>query len=159
MSYLATESAFSNRSTLADTSFTKQLISTTIVGLDSTEFTYTPTSGSTYVHYEVCASYMWDPDNQKSVACLRLQYSTDSGSTWTDFTGSQAYIGDAINADYESSTFEGQFIVDAWSGSRMIRLACRSDETATEFTFGKSWNLNNTEGVGGAPHVSIMSIR
>lgn len=159
MSYLATESAFSNQSTLADTSFTKQLISTTVVGLDDTQISFTPSTGASYVVYEVCGSYSYLPDASSSIACLRLEYSTDNGSTWTEFTGSQAYIGDGSDTDYTSCTFLIQFMVAAWSGARLIRLACRSAGTNTEFTFGFSWNNDNTEGVGSCPHISVFSIK
>lgn len=160
MSYLINTENFTNFVHNADTSFTKEVISTTIEYYPGTEVTYTPTSGASKVIYECNFQTSWDPDNQKSLSCSRLQYSTDGGSSWTDIDGTKLMCGDySSTTDYNWHNFYLLFAIPVWSGERKLRIAGRSYDTATEFMIGRSYNASYSEGVGSCPHVSIYSVK
>ena len=142
-----------------DTSFTKEAISTSVEVYPGTEVTYTPVPGSSNVIYECNLQVSWDPDGMKSYICTRLQYSTNNGSTWGDFSGSKMFEGaSGAVADNDWFSFCWIFLLPTWSGERLIRLAGRSYNSASEYTIGRSYNAAGSEGSGSCPHVSIYSI-
>ena len=160
MSYLINNENFTNFVHNVDTSFTKEIIGTTIEYYPGTEVTYTPTSGASKVIYECSFQNAWNPDGVGSYSCSRLQYSTDNGSSWTDISGSKLMCGSwSSNIDYVWNTYLWVFTLDAWSGERKIRLAGRAYNSLTEFTIGRSYSVPAAEGTGSCPHVSIYSVK
>ena len=90
--------------------------------------------------------------------CARLQYSTDSGTNWSTYTGSEIFAGNfSSSADYNWHIYTFSFQVAAWSGSRQLRLAARAHGASSEFTFGRSYNASGSEGVGACPIISVVS--
>ena len=159
MSYLINKENFSNFVHNVDTTFTKEVINTSVEYYPGTEVTYTPTTGASKVIYECNLQIAWDPDRSGSYSCSRLQYSTDSGSSWVDFSNTKLMCGSwSANIDYVWNNYLWIFTLDAWSGERKIRLAGRAYNSQTEFTIGRSYNASYSEGVGSCPHVSIYSV-
>lgn len=142
-----------------DTSFTEEVISTTLVYYPGTEVTYTPVVGSEKVIYECDIQIAWYPDAVGSYHCSRLQYSTDNGSSWNTIAGTQMLEGNYDSkTDYNWHNMLYTFILDSWVGERKLRLAGRAHTSSTEYTFGRSYNNNQTAGPGSCPHVSIYSV-
>ena len=161
MSYLADENPIQNYVHHVDTSFTQEVISTTIEYVPGTEVTYTPATGASKVIYECNYQTSWEPDSTSSYINSRLQYSTDGGSSWTTIAGTQLIEGNSSSSiDYNWHQFSYIHILDTWSGERKLRLAVRSWDSSTEFTVGKSYNAIPSAGVGvgSCPHVSIYSV-
>tara|TARA_Y100000592_G_scaffold65802_1_gene102317 strand:+ start:1387 stop:1872 length:486 start_codon:yes stop_codon:yes gene_type:complete len=159
MSYLNTTGSLNNYVTLADTSFTKQSVSTSIVALSDTLITYTPESNAEKVIYECALQIAWNPDAAGSLMCARLQYSENSGASWTTYDGSKIFAGNfSSSTDYNWHTYLFKFHLNSWSGSRQLRLAARSYGTNSEFTLGRSFNASGTEGVGAAPLIMAYSV-
>lgn len=160
MSYLVNSENFTNFEYNVDTNFTKEAIGTSIEYYPGTEVTYTPTSGASKVLYECNLQTAWNPDNQGSYSCSRVQYSIDNGSTWTDIAGTKLFCGSWSSlVDHTWASYMWVFSLDTWVGERKIRLAGRSYNTDTEFTIGRSYNITYSEGVGSCPHVSIYSVK
>tara|TARA_B100000035_G_scaffold129101_1_gene109746 strand:+ start:324 stop:806 length:483 start_codon:yes stop_codon:yes gene_type:complete len=160
MSYLINTKNISNYVHNADTSFTKEEISTSIEYYPGTEVTYTPTEGYSKVIYECGLTTAWNPDYAGSYSCSRLQYSTNGGSSWTNIDGTKLMCGSWSNsADYIWNTYHWVFTIDSWSGERKIRLAGRAYNSVTEFIIGRTYNASSSEGVGSCPHVSIYSVK
>jgi len=158
VSYQNTSGALREYTILADTSFVKQQIGTTLTGLDDTTVTYTPATGASKVIYECSCQISWDPDYAASIMCARLQYSTDSGGSWTTYTGSEMFGGNfSTTADYNWHVYMFVFQIPAWTGSRQLRLAARSHGASSEFTWGRSYNASGSEGVGACPIISVYS--
>ena len=142
-----------------DTSFTKEVITTTLEYYPGTEVTYTPSSNASSVIYECNLQIAWDPDAKGSYQNTRVQYSSDDGSSWTTIDGTRLFEGSfATSADYDWYYYCWLFVLPIWSGERKIRLSGRSHNTSSEFTIGRSYNAQGSEGVGSCPHVSIYSI-
>ena len=167
MAHLIDKSKLQNFIHHVDTSFTKEVISTTIEYYPGTGVTYTPTSGASKVIYECNYQIAWSPDALGSWPSTRLQYSTDSTNyidgNWTTITGTQMMEGNnSAVADYVWHNFMYVFAIDTWSGERKLRLSGRCLSTDNEFTIGRSYNssggTNGSEGVGSCPHVTIYSV-
>lgn len=160
MTYIKNIETANNFVSLADTNFIKEQISTTIEYYKGTEVTYTPTEGSSKVVYECNLQTAWTPTSQGSYSNSRLQYSTDGGTTWTEFDGTRLFCGSwSSNSDNVWNNYNWTFTVDSWTGERKVRLAGRSyNSTVTTFTLGRSYDASNSEGVGSCPHVLIYSI-
>ena len=144
-----------------DTSFAKEEISTTVEYYPGTEVTYTPVPGADKVVYECSYQISWLPDEEGSYFCTRLQHSTDNGSSWTDVSGAQMLEGNYNSqTDYCWYNLMYVFMLDAWSGSRKLRLAGRAYSTAVEYTVGRSYipAPSSGEGAGSCPHVTIYSV-
>ncbi len=147
-----------------DTSFTSQAITETSksddTALDSTEVTYTPDSSALKVVYEIGFQTSWEPDDDKTILSFRLEYSDDSGSSWTDIAGTQCLIGsvEPHDGDKEWHVFSFRCILNVWSGERIIRANGPAWTNSTQYTLGNSYNPNGTTGAGSCPHVSIYSI-
>ena len=126
MSYIR-ESSLQKKEFLVDTSnFTKQTVSTTVVGYDGTTIAYTPEFNSTNVIYEVNFTIAWNPDGSGSYPCTRVQYSSDNGSSWNTISGTELIQGTFSSAiDYDWINMSYTYILDSWSGERKIRLAGR----------------------------------
>ena len=160
MSYIAKKPNFTNYQFNIDTTgFTKQVVSTTLVGYSGTEIDYTPTSGASKVIYEVNLDISWHPDGAGSYPCTRVQYSDDNGSSWNTVSGSEVIDGTgSTQIDYDYYNMNYTFMLDSWTGSRKIRLAGRSYSTSNEFTIGFQYLASNSEGPASCPHVSIYSV-
>ena len=162
MSYLAETSPIQNYVHNVDTdNFTKQVVSITVVGYNGTEVTYTPAANASKVVYECHFQTSWDPDPYANYHSVRLQYSTNGGSSWTDIPGTQMTEGNWSGAqDYLWYQFSYVHILDTWSGERKLRLAGKTVDTYNEFTIGRSYNTipSSGEGPPACPHVSIYSV-
>ena len=139
--------------------FSKQEISTTLVGYNGTDIDYTPAPNSTNVVYEANYTLVWNPDGTGSYPCTRLQYSTDNGSTWTTYSGTRAFEGTfSTELDYDWMQMSYSFIIPAWTGTRKLRLAGRSYSTASEYTIGRQFYASYSEGVAVCPNITIYSV-
>ena len=147
-----------------DTNFTSQAITgygskSNATAFDGTEVTYTPATNASKVVYEISFQTAWNPDVNHSICSFRLEYEDPNTSVWTDIPGTQGFIGTvAIYADSEWSTYTFRCILDTWTGSRKIRANAPAWSVGTQYTLGRSYNANNSTGVGSCPHVSIYSI-
>ena len=165
MSYLVSPQKLKNFVHNVDTSFVKEVVSTTIEYYKGTGVTYTPTTGASKVIYECNLRISWNPDAQGSYANTRLQYSTDSTNyidgTWTTLSGTQMSEGNySAESDYNWHIMMNVFILDIWSSERKLRLAGRSKSTSDRFTLGRSYNTSGggSDGDGSCPHVTIYSV-
>ena len=159
MSYLRMNTASNFVFTVDTSGFSKQVISTTVVGYDGTEVTYTPTSNATKVVYEVNYTLAPDPDGLGSAPCTRVQYSTDNGSSWTtidDLNSYEVTNSYAYDNDWRQMTYI--YTLPTWSGERKIRLAGRTYQSNNRFTIGKQYLGSNEEGSDACPHVLIYSV-
>ena len=161
MSYSA-KKHIKNITNLADYSFSPQSISTTVTAYNGTELTYTPTSNATNVIIEVNSPLSFPPDNNQTLCNTRLQESSDGGTTWSDLDGFKIFEGND-SGQYNGFPVNYTFILSAYSGSKKFRLAGRSKDSSSEYSFGYSWN----ETTGSSPlfgaidtpaHISIYSI-
>ena len=151
-----------NVTNLIDYSSSPQAVSTTITAYNGTEVTYTPTSAATSVVLEVNLSLSYFPDYAGTLASTRLQESTDSGVSWSTLAGFKAYEGNE-SGDYNVYMMQYVFILPTWSGSKMLRLAGRSDDSSHEYSLGYAWNNDTGSaplfGAHDAPaHISIYSV-
>ena len=104
----------------------------TTAGITGSQATYTPTSDATSVIYEI--SFYSDNIERMNLYWVKIQESTDSGSTWSDVN---ARFGNNFGmASSGSPTGQGQntyihyrYIIPAWSSSRMLRTAITGSET------------------------------
>ena len=159
MSYRNVSHTVENITTRADTSFVKQAIGTTLTALNDTEVTYTPATGAKAVVYECDCTIAWSPDATGSYMCARLQYSTDGGSTWNTYAGSQIFAGNNSSAgDYNWHAYNFAFQVPAWTGARDLRITARAHTTSTEFTWGRQYLIPASEGAGATPIITVMSL-
>jgi hypothetical protein len=148
---------------VADTSYSKQAITATgsVIAYNGTEITYTPDSNAAYVVYDCNFQVSWDPDSQSSQPCHRLEESTNGGVTWTTINSTRIIEGSEapyLSDDYKWHNFHLTFVLSAWTGQRMFRLAGKPHQSSSEYTIGRSYNANNSEGAGSCPHVSMYSV-
>lgn len=160
MSYIIKSPSFNNYQFNVDTAnFAKQAVSTTIVGYSGTEIDYTPSSGASKVIYEVNLDMSWHPDGAGSYPHTRVQYSNDNGASWNTISGTELTEGtNSSQVDYDYMNLNYTFALDAWTGSRKIRLAGRCYHSSSEFTIGYQYLASNSEGPASCPHVSIYSV-
>ena len=162
MSYIKRNFTSNHVSIVDTTSFTKQTISTSIVGYNGTEVTYTPTSNAASVVYEVNYTLSWDPSLAGSYPQTRVQYSTDNGSSWTDINDTFSFEGwgDWYNNATEWIQMSYVYTIPVWSGERKIRLAGRTWQGNTLFTIGRQAYASNfgNSGADACPHVLIYSV-
>jgi hypothetical protein len=156
MSYLLDARKLQSYSFNVDISFNAETIGTTVEIYPSSSITYTCPSGASEIIYEIDYQTAASPDDQLSWDCSRLQYSTDSGGSWSDVAGSllmEAY-------DHNSHTQSHIYIMSTWAGSRMFRLAGSAYNSTAEFTFGKAQQTvsSNVALSGSCPHVSMYAV-
>ena len=159
MSYLISPiGKISNR---ADTSFLKQEISTSVVAYEDSLIDYEPLPQAKNVVLEVNIGIAHNPDGARSLACSRVQYSTDNGATWSDFANTHCTEGNSDSyTDYQWHIMQYLYILPTWTGQRKIRLAARAYNADTEYTLGRSYDTypSNAEGDGACPIISIYSM-
>lgn len=159
MSYRNARSAVQNITTEADTSFTKEEFGTTLKLLDGTQITYTPSASASKVIYECQFTTAWNPDTAHSLPCIRLQYSTDSGGSWSTLDGTKTFLGNkSAISDYNWHCFFVAFCIPAWTGARMLRLYGRAYDSGSEWILGRSYRIPSSEGLGACPIVKCYSI-
>lgn len=147
-----------------DTSFTSQALTATSksdsTAFNSTEVIYTPHSDALKVVYEISFQIAWNPDTNHNMFSFRLEYSADNGSSWTDLLGTQGFVGTQGSSSEESawSIHTYRCILDTWSGERKIRANGPCWSLNSQYTLGRSYNANDSTGVGSCPHVSIYSM-
>ena len=138
-------------------SYSMQQYSTTLVAMTGTEVAYTPSSDSSVVVYECYYTIYWNPDGSGSYSCIRLQESTDDGSTWSTISGTKAMEGTSGSADYDTFCMNFKFILSPWTGAKKLRLATRSHTTSTEFTVGKLYTSSSVTTTS-CPQVIVYEI-
>lgn len=161
MSYLLDSRKLQSYSFNVDTSFVAEQISDTIEAYPGTSITYTCPSGASEIIYEIDYQTAAAPDDQLSWDCSRLQYSTDSGGSWSDVAGSLLMEGNYSTAyDHNAHTQTHTHIMSTWAGSRMFRLAGRAYNSTAEFTFGKAQQTvsSNAALSGSCPHVAMYAV-
>ena len=161
MSYSA-KKHIKNITNLVDYSASGQSISTTVTAHNGTELTYTPTSNATKVVIEVNHNLSFIPDNDQTLCNIRLQESTDGGTTWSDLDGFKIFEGND-SGQYNDFSSCYVFILPTYSGSKKFRLAGRSKDSNSDYSIGYGWNAT----LGSAPlfgateaptHISIYSL-
>lgn len=161
MSYSA-KKHIKNVTNLIDYTISAQSISTTLTAYNGTELTYTPTDNASKVVIEVNISLSFMPDVYKTLANTRLQESTDGGLTWSDLDGFKIFEGNE-GGDYNVYAANYTFVLPSYSGSKKFRLAGRSKNASSEYSFGYSWNETKGPsplfGAFSSPaHISIYSV-
>mgnify|MGYP003141905587 CR=1 FL=1 len=163
MSYSA-KKHFKSPTHLIDYSFSPQSnISTTITAYNGTEVAYTPTTSAAKVILEVNLALGYPDDSNKTLACTRLEESTDNGASWSSLDGFKMYEGNE-SGQYNSFSSPYFFVLPAYSGSKKFRLSGRSQDTSSEYSQGYSWDshLDSTPPLFGAQdspaHISIYSL-
>ena len=146
-----------NNQTLADTTVTYEVVSTTIEEYPGTEIDYTPATGAESVVYSVNFGVINNPDNATCFLNTRLQESTNNGASWSDLDGCKLFEGTTgPYADWDNISYSYCFIIPAWSGSRKLRIAGRSKDSASEYSVSRclvSMAWQNT-----SPFVSVYSL-
>tara|TARA_B100000212_G_scaffold110904_2_gene82511 strand:+ start:14003 stop:14485 length:483 start_codon:yes stop_codon:yes gene_type:complete len=159
MTYIKRSFASNYVSTVDTAGFTKQVISTTVVGYNGTEVVYTPAANSTNVIYEVNYTLAWNPDGLGSYPCTRVQYSTDGGSAWTTIDDTLSIEGTySLETDMDWLQMTYIYTLNTWIGERKIRLAGRAYADYSEYTIGRQFLGSYTEGASACPHVLIYSV-
>lgn len=139
------------------TGYSTQNISTTVVAIAGTEITYTPKTKNLGIVYECNYTMYWNPDGSYSYHCVRLQESTDGGSTWSTIPGSEAMEGSGGEADYDTFCLHYTHLLENWSGSKMLRLAARSYSSTSEYTIGKCYTSSNAT-IKSLPQVIVYEV-
>jgi len=104
-----------------DTSFTKEAISTTVEYYPGTEVTYTPTTGSSKVVYEI--SYYAEKINGYHFSLIQLEeYDAVLGS-WSEINEKYRHnIGNWNVSQSQRWYFHFRYVIPAWSGSKQLRI-------------------------------------
>mgnify|MGYP003112778029 CR=1 FL=1 len=147
-----------NYSSLNDSDFDKQEISTTLVELNSTALTYTPTSTASAVLFDVSYGFAWNPDRYGSFLSMRVQYSLDD-VTWTDIDSTRTFVGDGLNV-YDSNwhLMSVSYTLPTWSGARYLRLAGQAYSSSTETTWGRAYTIAGSNTDGFCPMISVYCV-
>ena len=124
--------------------YSTQTVNSTLVAMSGTEIEYTPSINCSGVVYECNYTIYWNPDGSGSYHCIRLQESNDSGSSWSTVAGSEVLEGTYGEADYDTFILHFVHKLEAWSGSKMLRLAVRSYSNIADYTIGKCYTAGNT---------------
>ena len=146
MSYIkdSNMSNISNLKLLTNTSgYSTQQMSTTLSYVSGTEIDYSPNTNCTGVVYECNYTIYHDPSPSSSYACMRLQESTDGGSSWSTIAGSECLEGTFGETDYDAFCMHFYHKLATWSGSKKLRLAARSYHVGGEYTIGKGVTAGN----------------
>ena len=139
------------------TGYSTQNISTSLVAVSGTEITYTPKTRNLGIVYECNYTMYWNPDGSYSYHCIRLQESTDGGSTWSTIPGSESLEGTGGEADYDTFCLHYTHLLSPWEGPKMLRLAARSYATYSEYTIGKCYTSSNTV-IKSLPQVLVYEV-
>tara|TARA_Y100001972_G_scaffold82057_1_gene99822 strand:+ start:244 stop:735 length:492 start_codon:yes stop_codon:yes gene_type:complete len=150
-----------NYQTVADTSVSAELISTTLKIYDGTEIEYTPAAGAEKVVYHVnYNAWNGDPEDEDvTFMNTRLQESTDNGVTWSDIDGCKLFEGTSSPIyDYDFIPCTHTFMIGSWSGTRKLRLAGRSKDTDSEYQINQLYIGGSYVGNSACPSVSVFSL-
>ena len=157
MSYIKGASQSNMQVVTNSTGYSTQTIYSTLVAVSGTEVTYTPSLNSLGVIYECNYTIYWNPDGAGSYHCVRLQQSTDDGSTWSTITGSELYEGTYGETDYDTFILHFAHRLEPWTGSKKLRLAARSYGSAFDYTIGKCYTAGNST-IKSLPQVFIYEV-
>lgn len=109
-----------------------QLISTSVLDVSNSEFSFTPPSGNfTYVVYEYTIQFHHTPDNDNEFY-YELQEKIGAGSYSQLGTGYRVH--ESSQNVYYQSTLTGRFMIPIYAGERTYKLTIRSSTTSNEFT-------------------------
>lgn len=117
--------------------------------LYGSEFTIMPSSGSDYIYYEY--NFSMCEDSAVSNACMiaiRLNYSTDSGSSWTEFVDSMVAFGSFNNGLIRKNIFSYRQLIPVWGQTeRMIKATCTTGSTLNGSQLHKLNDFYDTSGL------------
>ena len=157
MSYVRGASQSNIQVVTNSTGYSTQVMNLTLSAVTGTEVTYTPGSNCLGIIYECNYTIYWNPDISGSYHDVRLQESTDGGSTWSTINGTEIHEGTYGEAD--SDCFILHFIhrLEPWSGSKKLRLAARAYSSTVEYTIGKCYTAGN-QTIKSLPQVFIYEV-
>ena len=157
MSYIRGASQSNMQVVTNSTGYSTQTIYSSLVEVIGTEVTYTPSLSSLGVVYECNYTIYWNPDGTGSYHCVRLQESTDDGSTWSTINGTQAMEGTYGEADYDCFCVHFTHRLESWTGSKKLRLAARSWSGIADYTIGKCYTAAGAT-IKSLPQVFIYEV-
>tara|TARA_Y100001970_G_scaffold109795_1_gene137127 strand:- start:13181 stop:13654 length:474 start_codon:yes stop_codon:yes gene_type:complete len=157
MSYIRGASKSNMQVVTNSTGYSTQTMSSTLVAVTGTEVTYTPGSNCLGVIYECNYTIYWNPDGMGSYQNIRLQESTDDGSTWSTITGTELHEGTYGEADYDTFIMHFTHRLEPWSGSKKLRLAARAYAALFEYTIGKCYTAGGST-IKSLPQVFVYEV-
>ena len=106
----------------------------TYVVISGSEMSFAPHSNSTYVIYEI--GFYAQVINNKSQQHIKLEYSADGGSSWSEFNVDLSKnFGPNITSDYYRNRMYLKYVVPTWSGSRQLRISSAAATANSETQF------------------------
>tara|TARA_B100001059_G_C17804935_1_gene568532 strand:- start:471 stop:959 length:489 start_codon:yes stop_codon:yes gene_type:complete len=111
---------------------------TTITG---SEITFTPHNDATNVIYEI--GFYTQVINYQSSQHIKFEYSTDSGSSWSEFDANLGKnFGPSSSGDYYRDIIHLKYVVPTWSGARQLKISSAADQSSrqTEFHQVTDWD-------------------
>jgi hypothetical protein len=117
--------------------------------LYGSEFTIIPASGSDYVYYEYNFSMCEDSAvSYATLIAVRLEYSTNSGSSWTEFVDSMVSFGTYQNGLIRKNVFNYRQLIPVWGQTeRMIKATCTKLTSNNGSQLHKLNDFYNTSGL------------
>ena len=104
---------------------------TTITG---SVITFTPHSAATYVIYEI--GFYAQVINYQSFQHIKFEYSTDSGSSWSEFDANLGKnFGPSASGDYYRNMMYLKYVVPTWSGARQLKISSASHQSSRQTEF------------------------
>tara|TARA_S200000501_G_scaffold91487_1_gene84822 strand:- start:223 stop:696 length:474 start_codon:yes stop_codon:yes gene_type:complete len=157
MSYIRGASQSNMQVVTNSTGYSTQTMGSTLAAITGTEVTYTSSLSSLGVVYECNYTIYWNPDGMGSYHCVRLQESTDDGSTWSTITGSEVLEGTYGESDYDCFCVHFKHRLEPWTGSKKLRLAARSYASSMDYTIGKCYTAGAST-IKSLPQVFIYEV-
>ncbi len=130
-------------------SSSEQVLSSSVVDITGTEISYTPEAGADRVVYEYNIQYFNDPDSDNNTY---IELNMNSGSGYVSL-GSGYRINETNQNVQGQGHYEGKFVIDAWSGSRSLKMTVRAYDNARRVTLHKDESGNLFD-----PVINIYSV-
>ena len=113
----------------------------TFTKITGSVITFTPHSAATYVIYEI--GFYAQVINYQSFQHIKFEYSTDSGSSWSEFDANLGKnFGPSASGDYYRNMMYLKYVVPTWSGARQLKISSASHQSSrqTEFHQVTDWD-------------------